>query len=91
MRRSSNGRTRRCAGPSRRCRPAPRGYEIATDGLDEPFRLCVALHVAEGEITADYTGTSPQQQRAINCPLTYTNAMTAYAVKCAPAAGSAEQ
>ena len=57
--------------------------EIAMDGLEEPFRLCLALHVADGEITADYTGTSPQQPRAINCPLTYTNAMTAYAVKCA--------
>src|SRR2546428_5185535 len=32
---------------------------------------------------ADYTGTSPQQPRAINCVLAYTYAMTAYAIKCA--------
>ena len=43
----------------------------------------MALTVKDGEILADYAGSSPQQPRAINCPLTYTNAMTAYAVKCA--------
>ena len=58
-------------------------YAIDTDGLAEPFRFELALTVKDGEITADYTGTSPQQPRAINCPFTYTYAMTAYAVKCA--------
>ncbi len=58
-------------------------YEIETDGLEEPFRIRVALRVADGAITADYTGTTPQQPRAINCPFTYTYEMTAYAVKCA--------
>ena len=32
---------------------------------------------------ADFTGTSPQQPRAINCVLAYTYAMTAYAIKAA--------
>ena len=58
-------------------------YEFETDGLAEPFHFAVTLTVQEGEITADYTGSSPQQPRAINCPFTYTYAMTAYAVKCA--------
>jgi N-methylhydantoinase B len=57
--------------------------EIESDGLDEPFRFKLALTVKAGAIEADYTGTSPQQPRAINCVLAYTFAMTAYAVKCA--------
>src|SRR5207245_4296538 len=43
----------------------------------------VALTIAADEITAYFTGTSPQQPRAINCVLAYTYAMTAYALKCA--------
>ena len=35
------------------------------------------------QIHVDYAGTSPQVDRAINCTLTYTFAMTAYALKCA--------
>ena len=58
-------------------------YAIETDGLAEPFRFEIALTVKDGAMLADYAGSSPQQPRAINCPLTYTNAMTAYAVKCA--------
>ncbi|HET6308636.1 MAG TPA: hydantoinase B/oxoprolinase family protein [Rhodopila sp.] len=56
---------------------------IESDGMEAPFHFHVALHVANREIVADYTGTSPQQPCAINCPLTYTNAMTFYALKCA--------
>ena len=48
-----------------------------------PFDFPIALTVAGDAITADYTGTSPQQPRAINCVMAYTCAMTAYAVRCA--------
>jgi len=58
-------------------------YAMQTDGVGEPFQFRVALTVAGDEIVADYAGTSPSQPRAINCPLTYTYAMTAYAVRCA--------
>jgi N-methylhydantoinase B len=58
-------------------------YAFDSDGLDEAFHFELALTVRDGAITADYAGSSAQQPRAINCPLTYTNAMTAYAVKCA--------
>jgi N-methylhydantoinase B len=58
-------------------------YALRTDGVDEPFVFRIALTVAGEEIVADYAGTSPSQLRAINCPLTYTYAMTAYALKCA--------
>ena len=58
-------------------------YGFRTDGTGVPFDFKIALTVAGDEITADYTGTSPQQPRAINCVMAYTFAMTAYAVRCA--------
>ncbi len=58
-------------------------YGFRTDGTGAPFDFKVALTVAGDAITADYTGTSPQQPRAINCVMAYTFAMTAYAVRCA--------
>jgi N-methylhydantoinase B len=58
-------------------------YAIETDGLDEPFEMRVAVTISGDEATFDFTGTSPQQPRAINCVLAYTFAMTAYAIKCA--------
>lgn len=58
-------------------------YAFRTDGVDVPFDFRVALTVAGDEVVADYTGTSPQQPRAINCVLAYTYAMTAYALRCA--------
>lgn len=58
-------------------------YAIRTDGVDVPFDFKIALTVAGNEIVADYSGTSPQQPRAINCVMAYTYAMTAYAVRCA--------
>jgi len=77
-----------------RCEAAMRGaisdvpdgvyhYAMETDGMDIPFRFQIALSVDGDTITADYTGTTPAQPRAVNCPMTYTYAMTAYAVKCA--------
>ncbi len=58
-------------------------YTFQTDGLDEPFTFKAALHVLGDRIEVDFAGTSGQVDRAINCPLTYTYAMTAYALKCA--------
>ena len=58
-------------------------YRMPADGLEEPFVFEVALTVRDDEITADFTGTSPQQLRAINCVMAYTYAMTAYAIKAA--------
>jgi N-methylhydantoinase B len=58
-------------------------HEFQTDGLDQPFTYKVAVTVAGERIGIDYAGTSPQADRAINCTLTYTFAMTAYALKCA--------
>ena len=58
-------------------------YEFQTDGIGGAFRFKTALTVAGDTISVDYTGTSAQVDRAINCTLTYTFAMTAYALKCA--------
>ena len=58
-------------------------FEFQTDGLDQPFTYKVAVTVAGERIGVDYAGTSPQVDRAINCTMTYTFAMTAYALKCA--------
>jgi N-methylhydantoinase B len=58
-------------------------YAMDTDGVDEPYHFEIALTVSGDEIAVDYTGTSPQQPRAINCVYAYTYAMTAYAVRCA--------
>jgi N-methylhydantoinase B len=58
------------------------GYEMETDGFGERFRYVVAVRIRDGSIECDFTGTSLQQPRAINCVLAYTQAMTAYAIKC---------
>ncbi len=58
-------------------------YRMLTDGLEAPFVFEVAVEVMGDAIRADFSGTSPQQPRAINCVLAYTYAMTAYAIKAA--------
>ncbi len=56
--------------------------ELQTDGLmDKPISLRLALTIQGDSITADFTGSDPQVDRAINCALCYTYAMTLYGVK----------
>lgn len=56
--------------------------ELQTDGLmDKPVTIRMALTIAGDRIHVDYTGTDPQVDRAINCALCYTYAMTMYGVK----------
>jgi len=65
---------------------APDGrYEFGfdTDGLDTPFHYQVAVEILGDRVHVDWTGTSPQVGRAINCPSVYTFAMSSYALKCA--------
>src|SRR5262249_29351907 len=66
-------------------RAVPNGtyrYGFRTDGTRAPFEFKIALTVKGDAIVAAYTGSSPQQPRAINCVMAYTYAMTAYAVRC---------
>ncbi|HZT47601.1 MAG TPA: hydantoinase B/oxoprolinase family protein [Hyphomicrobiaceae bacterium] len=58
-------------------------HSFQTDGLEEPFTYNIAVKVEGERILVDYAGTGPQVDRAINCTMTYTFAMTAYALKCA--------
>ncbi|MEI6161197.1 MAG: hydantoinase B/oxoprolinase family protein [Roseococcus sp.] len=55
--------------------------EIKTDGMDEPFHLTVKVTLQDGQLLADFTGSSPQQPRSVNCPFTYTRAMTWFVLK----------
>jgi len=55
---------------------------LQTDGLmDTPITLRLSLTIKGDTITADYSGTDGQVDRAINCALCYTYAMTMYGVK----------
>ena len=77
----------------RRCETAMRGAiaalpdgtyrsELQTDGLmDTPITIRLALTIAGDTVTADFTGTDAQVDRAINCALCYTYAMVMYGVK----------
>ena len=56
--------------------------ELQTDGLlDQPVTIRMALTVAGDAIHIDYGGTDAQVDRAINCALSYTYAMSVYGVK----------
>lgn len=57
-------------------------YEMRTDGFDTNFTFSVAVKINGSDIECDFSGTSLQQLRAINCVMAYTQAMTVYAIKC---------
>ncbi len=55
---------------------------LQTDGLLEvPVHIAMTLTVRGDEIEIDYAGTDPQVDRAINCAMCYTYAMSVYGVK----------
>src|SRR5687768_5859324 len=58
-------------------------YEYEIDGYDEPLKIAATLTVKDADMHMDYTGSSAQVERAINCPLVYTNAFTVYPLICA--------
>jgi N-methylhydantoinase B len=58
--------------------------EIGADGFDEKKTLIACTVTVSGDtMHIDYTGTSPQIDRGINCPMNYTHAYSVYPVKCA--------
>jgi N-methylhydantoinase B len=57
------------------------GMEI--DGFDEPLHLQVAITVRGTEMLVDYTGTSSQIKRGLNCVLNMTRSSTLIGVRCA--------
>ncbi len=56
--------------------------EIRIEAQGGPLTLAVAVTIADGEVMADFSGTSHAIKYAINVPLCYTRAMTCYAIKC---------
>lgn len=57
---------------------------VESDGYSEPLRIEAAVTVRGDEILVDYRGSSPQVDiGAVNSPLCYTYAYTAYPIKCA--------
>lgn len=66
----------------------PKGSWTASmtiDGLEAPVELVATLTIGEDRIQVDYAGTSGLSAYAINCPLCYTEAYTAFGLKCAAA------
>ena len=57
-------------------------HRITIEGQDRPLTLSCRLTVGEGQVTADFTGSSPAEATAINVPICYTRAMTCHAIKC---------
>lgn len=56
--------------------------ELETDGFDRPIRLAAHVTVADDRIHVNYTGTSPQDPRGINCCSNYTYAETVFPLIC---------
>ncbi|MDQ6674445.1 MAG: hydantoinase B/oxoprolinase family protein [Chloroflexota bacterium] len=58
-------------------------YRTTTDGFEAPIELALTITVDGDHLTADYTGTSPQVEQAINVVMNYTEAYTTFGLKCA--------
>lgn len=56
--------------------------EMVIDGYDNPIELKACLTIQSGEIEVDFTGTSPSIKRALNVPLSYTEAYTSFGIRC---------
>ena len=58
-------------------------YETRADVLDREITMHCRLGHREGGIRVDFSGTSPQVERGVNCTLNVTGAFAAHALKCA--------
>lgn len=57
-------------------------YELTMDGYDKPIKLNARLSITDTEVVVDFDGTSEISEYGINCPKNYTDAYTAFGVKC---------
>jgi N-methylhydantoinase B len=55
---------------------------IDVEGHGGRLSLACRLTIADGEVFADFSGSSPADSSAINVPICYTRAMTCHAIKC---------
>lgn len=66
-------------------RELPRGswaYEMTIDGFDHPLLLKLTLSVDGERVHLDFNGTSPTITKALNVPLSYTEAYASFGVRC---------
>ncbi|MFL5331726.1 MAG: hydantoinase B/oxoprolinase family protein [Geminicoccaceae bacterium] len=56
---------------------------MTIDGFEAPVTLAATLTIAGDRVLVDYAGTSGLSRYAINCPLCYTEAYTAFGLKAA--------
>jgi N-methylhydantoinase B len=52
------------------------------DGYDKPIDLVATMTIGDERIHVDFTGTSPPSAYGINVPLCYTEAYSAFGIKC---------
>ncbi|MDE0941265.1 MAG: hydantoinase B/oxoprolinase family protein [Alphaproteobacteria bacterium] len=57
-------------------------HAMRIDGFENPIDLVARLTISNGIIQVDYTGSSGTSDFGINCPMCYTEAYTAFGVKC---------
>jgi N-methylhydantoinase B len=55
---------------------------LRIDGVMEPIDLVATMTVKDDSIEVDFSGSSPQCPLSINVPMSYTDAYTAYGVRC---------
>ena len=55
--------------------------ELVIDGIDHDLKLVATVNVDGSEMSIDFTGTSPQVDRGINCVMTYTMGLTLVSIK----------
>ena len=57
-------------------------HSMRIDGFEAPIDLVAKLTISNGIIHIDYDGSSGTSDFGINCPLCYTEAYSAFGVKC---------
>ncbi len=57
-------------------------HSMRIDGMEAPIDFVANLSISNGQIHVDYTGSSGTSDYGINCPMCYTEAYTAFGVKC---------
>ena len=55
--------------------------EMEIEGVAEPQTLAVTVRIEGSDVYADFTGTSAQVRRPVNCPINYTRAYVALPLK----------
>lgn len=61
--------------------------QMRVDGYDKPIDLVAAMTIGDGDIHVDFAGTSPPSAFGINVPICYTEAYSAFGIKCIVAPG----